>query len=43
MKSYTDWPVLRSRLADQYDEDTVAGIVGENFVDFWECVEEARA
>jgi len=36
MRSYTDWPVLREGLRERYDEETVRGILGENFLSFWE-------
>ncbi|MFB6211429.1 MAG: dipeptidase [Halobacteriales archaeon] len=36
MQRYTDWPVLRAELNDRYDEETVRGILGENFLAFWE-------
>jgi len=36
MRSYTDWPVLRRELGERYDEAEVRGILGENFLSFWE-------
>jgi membrane dipeptidase len=38
MRSYTDWPVLRERIEARYDDDVAAGILGENFLAFWERV-----
>lgn len=38
MRSYTDWPALRERVTERYDDDVAAGILGENFLAFWERV-----
>ncbi len=35
MRTYTDWPVLREALEDNYTDSDVAGLLGENFLDFW--------
>jgi membrane dipeptidase len=40
-KTWGDWPVLRAELEDRYTEDEVRGILGENFLDFWDRVLEA--
>lgn len=35
-RRYEDWPVLRERLEARYDERVVRGVLGENFLSFWE-------
>jgi membrane dipeptidase len=35
-RRYQDWPVLRERLEARYDDGVVRGVLGENFLSFWE-------
>jgi len=37
-KKWGDWPVLREELNKRYTEDEVRGILGENFLKFWDRV-----
>jgi membrane dipeptidase len=38
MQRYSDWPAIRHGLAERFDDETVTGILGENFRSFWERV-----
>ena len=40
MARYADWGVLREGLEDRFSADEVRGILGENFLSFWERVRE---
>jgi membrane dipeptidase len=35
-ETYEDWPVVRAAIEDHFPADAVAGILGENFLSFWE-------
>ncbi|MEA5388032.1 membrane dipeptidase [Haloarculaceae archaeon H-GB11] len=35
-ETYEDWPVVRAKLAERFSDAEVAGILGENFLRFWE-------
>jgi membrane dipeptidase len=35
-ETYEDWPVVRHRLEQRFSESTVEGVLGENFLEFWE-------
>lgn len=35
-RTYEDWPFVRERLGDRFDPHEIEGILGENFLDFWE-------
>jgi hypothetical protein len=41
-ETYTDWPVIRDTLEAQFSPAEVDGILGENFLKFWERVAESR-
>lgn len=38
MRTYADWPHLRDELEARYDADVVEGILGGNFLSYWERV-----
>ncbi|WP_435320963.1 dipeptidase [Haloarchaeobius sp. TZWSO28] len=35
-ETYEDWPVIRERLGEQFSAAELDGILGENFLSFWE-------
>lgn len=35
-KTYQDWPLLRARLEEHFSDVVVDGVLGENFLRFWE-------
>lgn len=35
-ETYEDWPVIKAALNNHFASDAVDGILGENFLDFWE-------
>jgi membrane dipeptidase len=35
-KTYQDWPLLRARLEEHFSDAVVDGVLGENFLRFWE-------
>lgn len=41
MARYADWGVIREGLEERFTEAEVRGILGENFLDFWERVRAA--
>lgn len=41
MQRYADWGVIRSGLEERFTDSEVEGILGRNFVEFWERVESA--
>lgn len=38
MRRYQDWPELRAGLEQRFDTQTMTGILGENFLAFWDRV-----
>jgi membrane dipeptidase len=38
MRTYADWPRLRDRLEERYDADVAAGVLGGNFLAYWDRV-----
>jgi len=38
MQRYRDWPELRDGLAKRFDDGTLRGLLGENFLAFWDRV-----
>jgi microsomal dipeptidase-like Zn-dependent dipeptidase len=43
MQRYQDWPRLRELIESQYTDEEVQGILGGNFVDYWERVVDVAA
>ncbi|NHX37970.1 MULTISPECIES: dipeptidase [Halolamina] len=41
MQRYEDWGVIREGLEERFTESEVRGILGENFLSFWDRVREA--
>lgn len=37
-ETYEDWPVIRRKLSERFSASAVDGILGENFLDYWERV-----
>lgn len=35
-KTYTDWPVIQAKLGERFSETQQEGILGENFLRFWD-------
>ncbi|MFB6234671.1 MAG: dipeptidase [Halopenitus sp.] len=35
-ETYEDWPVIRNRLAEEFSESELEGVLGENFLQYWE-------
>ncbi|MEF8859317.1 MAG: membrane dipeptidase [Halolamina sp.] len=42
MQRYTDWNVIRRGLEERFTESEVEGMLGGNFLDFWERVERGN-
>ena len=40
-RTYEDWPAIRDGLRQRFDPDEVDGMLGENFLDFWDRVAPA--
>ncbi|MFD1562609.1 dipeptidase [Haloarchaeobius amylolyticus] len=40
--TYEDWPAVRRALEERFTTSEVEGILGENFIDFWERVTDRR-
>ena len=37
-ETYEDWPAIRSKLRERFSPPAVEGVLGENFLDYWERV-----